>query len=267
MMAELDEVLGSFGDGQEPELEQNQEPAADTQTVETEAGTTPEGEAATDDKDDLEGQTVPLKAHTELRKDRRELREKLEQKNQEFYSLREKIARLEGMQTQGQQPVEEVDLTEQYFEDPAGFTRNQVDARATKLSNEAINRSVTDAAELMKTMKEDAADNLNTFMEAAKSNPVLSSQFQEIAQRSGAQAVVFAYNQAAQIKAVGDNTSIDQLKENLRKEILAEMKQADPDVQLEKQQPPRSQAGLRAAGTNRGEAPVQDNLDGIFTNF
>lgn len=213
-----------------------------------------------------ENQTVPLKAHAELRKKRREAEERAAE-------LERKLARFEGkleaMQQVDQTDSEPVDTDAEFWDDPSSYIKEQTKAVAENLQASYLRQSIADNVDNLIEGKDDGQESIQAFRDAVTNDPAMYAEFETIAQQKGGRAAAMhAYKKGSAIKKFGHQPDIEAIKQQAIEQYkkTLENPQGDPSVQ-NKQQLPRSQAGIGSAGANKSATDTPNNLDGVFGNF
>jgi len=251
-----DEVVEQEAEAPAVEQEASEEPA-EAQPEEQkgeEVSATPADEpieegAAPQDK------TVPLGAL----KDERRKRQEAESERQE---LQKQVAFLQGQfqAFQSQQPSHQQDLEakadkirDDYYTDPVGTVEKIIEERVGKVSADRVQDRINLSEALVKRQYDDYDDVVGVFVDAAKNNPALAVQM-----RDDVNPALFAYEYGKKIRDVSQYSTIDEMREKLRAEVMAEL-----EAKQKSQQSLSAAAGM--SKTNAGARSSTPTANGLMS--
>lgn len=136
-------------------------------------------------------------------------------------SLEEEIKQLKGQMQQSQETQVEKPKRPDVFDDPDGAFDYM-----NKMFDEKLNKTRFEMSrEIVKSMHDDYQDVVNVFLDKAKNNPLLEQQL-----NTAPNPALFAYETGKnfiETQKLTDPNYREQLKEELRKEIMAEQPQLE----------------------------------------
>lgn len=193
-----------FEDSQDqPKAEAVETKGETEEKVEAKAETKPEEPAKTEaEPPAAKEESVPVKALTEERRKRQEAEKRAQE-------LEEKFKQAAPQEQKVPDPIEDPQGYAQYMEDKSNL--------------DALRVKVNLSRDLMLDLKEDYAEKEQVFVELAKTNPFLVQQM-----NASPNPAKFAYKTAVEhleVQKYKDPKFKDELKEQIRKELLAELQE------------------------------------------
>ena len=252
------------------ESEPEEQEAAPEEDVEPEEAQDSSPEEAKPE-DIVDNPEAPEWARLEVVKNRK-MRQEAQEQLAEMQKILAGYQQNAVQQQEPEQPAkEEPDYEEMFYQDPAGFVRNQVSSMRENMEAEFSQRMqrmrIEESEKRVRSRHEDFDQVSEAFIEYASNNPQVIAEM-----NAHPEPAQYAYDYGKAITEVGEVGSVSELRDKIREEIRAEFEaerqQAESNAAISNASP--SSASMRTAGRQSASAYVEDvdlDIDDILAGI